>query len=87
MSRWTSECGAKTGISNCFPEARAHKAPGLGSLAPRHILTMQESSLTSHHTWLCDGRVLQLYDAVSPGNLALFQYQWARGHSRAFAKD
>ncbi len=31
------------------------------------------------HSWLCDGRLLHLTDAASPANLALFQYQWARG--------
>ena len=31
------------------------------------------------HSWLCDGRLLHLHDAVSPDNLALFAAQWARG--------
>jgi len=82
MKRWTTECGVKTGVTNDFPSPRGTKEPGLGTLSPRHILTIQESSLLSpqcRHSWLCDGRLLHLYDAVSPGNMALFQYQWARG--------
>ena len=55
---------------------------GMDSLSPRHILTKQESSLISgeaRHSWLCDGSLLQLEDAVSPHNMRLFQTQWARG--------
>ena len=77
FSHWAGDTGATLGASNCFSEARAHKEPGLGSLAPRHMMTLQESTRISpdcHLTWLCDGRLLQLYDAISPGNLKLFQY-------------
>ncbi len=65
---------------------------GIGTLAPRHALTKQESArynfraeegpmtaAAPSHSWLCDGRLLHLTDAASPANLALFQYQWARG--------
>jgi hypothetical protein len=43
---------------------------------------MQESTVVSpdfRRFWLCEGRLLQLYDAISTHNIALFQYQWPRG--------
>merc|ERR1719278_1040417 len=43
---------------------------------------MQESRLVAPntpHAWLCEGRLLQLQDAIDPGNLTLFQQQWDRG--------
>ena len=54
---------------------------GLDCLAPRHVLTKQESLLISEaeHSWLCDGSLLKLDDAISPHNMKLFQSQWARG--------
>ena len=55
-------------------------------LAPRNVLTKQESAGVAgktepqpDHSWLCDGRLLQLHQAVSPHNTKLFQHQWARG--------
>jgi len=56
--------------------------PGLTTLAPRHILANQQSeqiTAEAQHSWLCDGRLLHLYDAVSPHNNELFKEQWARG--------
>ena len=41
--------------------------------------TDDSNSTAPSHTWLCDGRLLHLTDAISPANLPLFQYQWARG--------
>ena len=82
LDLWTQESGIKTGVCLDFEEPKKYKEPGLGTLSPRHALSMQESSALSpdaRHSWLCDGRLLQLYDAISPHNMALFQYQWARG--------
>lgn len=82
LDHWTQDSGIKTGICHDFEEPKKYKEPGLGTLAPRHAMTMQESTQVSpdaRHSWLCDGRLLQLYDAISPHNMALFQYQWDRG--------
>ena len=39
----------------------------------------EQITAEAKHSWLCDGRLLHLYDAVSPHNNQLFQEQWARG--------
>ena len=81
MSNWTDDDNIKSGLSQEFA-LEAGEDGGLDSLRPRHILTWQESSLVcdeASHTWLCDGSLLQLEDAVSPHNMRLFQTQWARG--------
>ena len=64
-----------------LPQASQYQEAGLGVLSPRHVLTKQESQEISpaSHSWLCDGSLLQLEDAISPHNLKLFQAQWARG--------
>ena len=58
------------------------REPGLSTLSPRHVSTMQESrevAPDTPHSWLCEGRLLQLHEAVNPGNMRLFQQQWDRG--------
>ena len=56
--------------------------PGLKSLSSRRILTQETTSLLEvrpAHSWLCDGRLLHLHDAICPDNLELFKQQWSRG--------
>ena len=70
------------GVVNDNPTEQFIDEPGLTTLYPRHILTEQESgrvSAEARHSWLCEGRLLHLFDAVSPHNMALFKHQWARG--------
>ena len=31
------------------------------------------------HSWLCDGKLLRLYEPMNPNNLVMFQDQWSRG--------
>ncbi len=50
-----------------------------GAPPPATVERPMTSSAAPSHSWLCDGRLLHLTDAASPANLALFQYQWARG--------
>jgi hypothetical protein len=45
----------------------------------RPMTSLAPAPAAPSHSWLCDGRLLHLMDAASPANLALFQYQWARG--------
>ena len=87
IEHWKDESGVKSGICHSFDTGRSEWAePGLGGLAPRNVLTKQESAGVAgktepqpDHSWLCDGRLLQLHQAVSPHNTKLFQHQWARG--------
>ena len=83
LARWFSEVSGLTpGLDNQIPDQSSQKEPGLGTLAPRHVCTHQESlelAPDTAHSWLCEGRLLQLHDAISPGNMALFQQQWDRG--------
>jgi hypothetical protein len=105
IRRWKEDAGIQPGVVLGYPDhqkdttttsqeksaASLGEAEGLRTLAPRHALTLQESTRLCHslsssssqsapsHSWLCDGRLLHLMDAASPANLALFQYQWARG--------
>ena len=79
LEDWTAKESVEPGVSDSPAEKTED---GLESLSPRHIMTIQESSLLSsetRHTWLCGGSLLQLEDAISPHNLRLFQYQWSRG--------
>ena len=60
------------------------------TLYPRKIFTEQESGRISgeaRHSWLCEGRLLHLFDAVSPHNIALFKHQWARGQPVLISKS
>jgi len=82
LDLWTKDSNVKLGVCHDFDIDKKYKEKGLTSLSPSHIMTMQESTAVSpdaRHAWLCDGRLLQLYDAISPHNMALFQYQWTRG--------
>ena len=75
------EVDEKLGIRHDSEPPRQYQEAGLGVLSPRHVLTKQESEEISpaSHSWLCDGSLLQLEDAISPHNMKLFQCQWARG--------
>ena len=81
VSKMKDEDNRNNGMRQEFALGAGEDA-GMDSLQPRHILTKQESSLIggeARHSWLCDGSLLQLEDAVSPHNMRLFQTQWARG--------
>ena len=81
ISKWKNDKSMNNGLSQDYTLEAGEDAEMI-SLRPRHILTKQESSLIggeARHSWLCDGSLLQLEDAVSPHNMRLFQTQWARG--------
>jgi len=40
---------------------------------------LRKAEPEAEHSWLCDGSLLKLDDAISPHNMKLFQSQWARG--------
>ena len=82
IAKMISEDKSKPGVSNDNPSEECIDEPGLTTLFPRNILTHQESeriSSEAKHAWLCDGRLLHLFDAVSSHNIELFKHQWARG--------
>jgi hypothetical protein len=55
------------------------RAEGGAPTAESAMTSLAPAAAAPSHSWLCDGRLLHLTDAASPANLALFQYQWARG--------
>ena len=55
------------------------RAEGGAPPAESAMTSLGPAAAAPSHSWLCDGRLLHLTDAASPANLALFQYQWARG--------
>ena len=64
--------------------------PGLKSLYTRRILTQETTNLLEvrpAHSWLCDGRLLHLHDAICPDNLELFKQQWSRGQPVIIGKN
>jgi hypothetical protein len=74
-------CVSQQPIGHRHPRSapRAHHA---GVRALLYNFRAEEGPMTAaapSHSWLCDVRLLHLTDAASPANLALFQYQWARG--------
>ena len=77
-----SEDRIAPGVSNDNPSEDCIDEPGLTTLYPRKIQTNQEAariSVQARHAWLCDGRLLHLYDAISAHNIHLFKHQWSRG--------
>lgn len=49
---------------------------------PIRIMTLAESKNLYPdvpHAWLCDGKLLRLFDPLHTGNVKLFQEQWKRG--------
>ena len=83
LARWCKEVpGIIPGLTNQQTNSNRQREPGLSTLSSRRVATMQESKLmapNTPHAWLCEGRLLQLQDAIDPGNLPLFQQQWDRG--------
>ena len=83
LARWCKEVpGIIPGLANQQTNSNRQREPGLSTLSSRRVATMQESKLmapNTPHAWLCEGRLLQLQDAIDPGNLPLFQQQWDRG--------
>ena len=83
LARWCNEVpGIAPGLASQLTTSNRQKEPGLSTLSTRRVATMQESKLVAPntpHAWLCEGRLLQLQDAIDPGNLTLFQQQWDRG--------
>jgi len=83
LARWCNEVpGIAPGLGSQLTASNRQKEPGLSTLSTRRVATMQESKLVAPntpHAWLCEGRLLQLQDAIDPGNLTLFQQQWDRG--------
>jgi hypothetical protein len=55
------------------------RAEGGAPTAESAMTSLAPAAAAPSHSWLCDGRLLHLTDAASAANLALFQYQWARG--------
>ena len=83
LARWCEEVpDIVPGLASQVGGSNQQREPGLSTLSSRRVSTLQESKLTSPnppHAWLCEGRLLQLQDAIDPGNLSLFQQQWDRG--------